>query len=179
MTQSKTSHELLFELRASTVTVAGAERVYALVSDLPRSFEWSPECIGGRWVSGEPGQVGSVFRGDNHRSPDVVAWAPVVRGGWSTESEVVAAEPGRTFRWAMRDSTGRRQDSVWGFDMTRGPTGTVLTHHFRMGALTEGMKGIISGMTDDEQERFFVEWGTKVEGDLAVTVQRVREFLEA
>src|SRR5438094_139272 len=103
----------LFQSRADVHVSATPDEVYAVISDLPRSGEWSPECTGGEWVSGEPATVGAVFRGHNYRPEDVVAWAPVVRGNWSTEAEVVAAEPGRTFRWAMRDSSGAKQESVW------------------------------------------------------------------
>ncbi len=168
-----------FRLRAQTTTTADPERVYRLVSDLTRSAEWSPECTGGAWIHGEPGQVGSVFRGENHRSEDVVAWAPVVRGGWSTESEVVMAEPPRGFQWAMRDKSGHRQDSVWGFEIEPDPAGSRLIHHFRMGALTEGMRGILAGMAEEDRPRFFAEWGAKVESDLTATVHRIKALLEA
>ncbi|HEY4004227.1 MAG TPA: SRPBCC family protein [Pseudonocardia sp.] len=168
----------VFDLRAETRTAAGVDRLYAVVSDLPGSSRWSPECVGGRWLTGRPGVVGSVFEGHNLREPDVVAWAPVVRGTWHTQAEVVAAEPGRTFQWAMRDSAGNRQDSVWGFDIEPAGDATRLVHHFRMGALTEGMRGIVADMSDQEMERFFAEWGAKVEGDLAVTLERIRALVE-
>src|SRR4051812_3824382 len=93
--------EPLFELRSEITVAASPELVYSVVSDLPRSGEWSPECTGGEWVSGTPGTVGAVFRGSNLRPEDVVGWAPLIRGVWHTDSQVVAAEPGRTFRWAM------------------------------------------------------------------------------
>ena len=105
--------KLLFQCRAAVYISAAPDDVYAVVSDLPRSREWSPECLGGTWISGVPGTVGAVFRGENKRAEDVVAWAPVVRGTWTTEAEVVAAEPGRTFGWAMRTTAGRKQESVW------------------------------------------------------------------
>jgi len=111
--------------------------VYAIVTDLTRSAEWSVECIGGQWISGTPGAVGSVFRGNNVRAEDVVAWAPVVRGTWSTESEVVAAEPERLFSWAMRTKAGQRQDSVWSYLLEPTDDGCLLVHHFRMGKATE------------------------------------------
>ncbi|MFF8829508.1 SRPBCC family protein [Streptomyces sp. NPDC015131] len=167
----------LFRSRAEIPLSATAGDVYAVVSDLPRSGEWSPECVGGSWISGEPATVGAVFRGENFREEDVVAWAPVVRGKWITESEVVAAEPGRTFQWAMRDKAGRKQQSVWGFDIEPAPGGCVLVHHFRMDAPTEGIRGITAEMDDTEKERFFTEWGAKVQGDLAATLDRVRAVI--
>nr|BFE58089.1 SRPBCC family protein [Dactylosporangium thailandense] len=168
----------LFESRAEVRVNASPARVYAVVSDLPRSGEWSSECLGGRWVAGAPGTVGAVFRGDNRRAEDVVAWAPVVRGDWSTEAEVVAAEPGRAFRWAMRDSTGAAQDSIWAFELAPDGEGTTLVHHFRMGRPTEGIRKIVSGLDDTARARFFAEWGEKVAGDLADTLQRIRLVIE-
>jgi polyketide cyclase/dehydrase/lipid transport protein len=168
----------LFEVAAQVRVARTPAEVYALVSDLGRSGEWSEECRGGEWAEGEPGAVGSVFRGVNHREPDVVAWAPVVRGGWTTESEVVAAEPGRTFRWAMRDGSGRKQQSVWGFDIEPAGDGSVLTHHFWMGAATEGIRGIIADMDAQARERFFADWAAKLKNDLAATVARIKNVAE-
>src|SRR5262245_46831252 len=92
----------LFEVRVSVPVAAAPAQVYDVVSDLPRSGEWSAERQGGTWVQGAPAAVGAVFRGVNYRAEDVVSWAPVVRGEWRTESEVVTAEPGRRFSWSMR-----------------------------------------------------------------------------
>lgn len=168
----------LFLLAAHTHIAADPAEVYAVVSDLPRSAEWSPECVGGTWIRGEPGTVGAVFRGENLRAADVVGWAPVVRGTWFTESEVVAAEPGRCFGWAMRDSAGARQDSVWGYDIEPAAGGCVLTHRFRMGRATEGIRGITAAMDEPEKLRFLAEWGAKLAADLPVTLERVKRVVE-
>jgi len=168
----------LFSVRAEVWISASPERVYAVVSDLARSSEWSPECTGGRWVTGEPGTVGAVFRGDNRRAENVVSWAPVVRGEWSTESEVIAAEPGRVFRWAMRDSSGNAQDSVWSFEIERADEGCVLVHHFRMGEPTEGIRGITADMSDADRTRFVSDWAAKLERDLQDTVRRIKAVIE-
>jgi hypothetical protein len=169
----------LFELSAQTHVAASPDEVYAVVSNLSRSSEWSPECVGGTWIKGRPAEVGSVFRGENRRAPDVVAWAPVVRGTWFTESEVVAAEPGRTFQWSMRTQAGEKQDSIWAYDVVpAGDGGTVLTHRFRMGRATEGIRGIVADMDDRGRERFFVDWGEKVAADLETTLARIKRVVE-
>lgn len=168
----------IFDLRAEITISASPYDVYAVVCDLPRSSEWSPECTGGEWVSGEPATVGAVFRGSNLRGDDIVPQAPVVRGRWVTESEVVAAEPGRTFRWAMRTRSGQRQESVWAYDIEPRPGGSLLTHHFRMGEPTEGIREIVAGMSTTEQQAFILAWGAKVGEDLAATVRRVKQVVE-
>ncbi|MFD8431007.1 MULTISPECIES: SRPBCC family protein [Streptomyces] len=170
----------LFDIRVETHVARPPEFVYAVVSDLPRCHEWSEECTGGEWSGGEPGTVGAVFLGHNRRAADVVAWAPVVRGAWDTEAEVVAAEPAHRFAWAMRTRAGRAQDSVWGYTLSPAPDGgTALTHHFRMGAPTEGITGITGSMSDDERTAFFTEWTAKVTSDMAATVERLKKAVES
>ena len=45
---------------------APAETVWALVSDLPRMGEWSPENQGGTWLNGATGPApGAIFTGKN------------------------------------------------------------------------------------------------------------------
>ncbi|WP_327284429.1 MULTISPECIES: SRPBCC family protein [unclassified Streptomyces] len=168
----------LFRSRAQIHVSATPAEVYAVVTDLARSGEWSPECLGGEWTTGTPGAVGSVFHGENERSEDVVSWAPVVRGKWSTYAEVVAAEPGRTFQWAMHNSSGEKQDSIWGFSIEADGEGSLLVHHFRMGAATEGITGITAEMDGGEKQQFFTEWGEKVAGDLATTLERIKVVIE-
>ncbi|WP_406141789.1 SRPBCC family protein [Streptomyces sp. NBC_01089] len=168
----------LFELRTHVKVSAAPDDVYAVVSDLPRSGEWSSECLGGEWISGEPATVGAVFSGENLRDEKVVAWAPVVRGKWTTQSEIVAAEPGHTFRWAMRDTSGNRQESVWGFDIEPADGGCTLTHHFRMDKATEGIRGIVAEMDEQQKRRFFTEWGAKVESDMTATLSRVKAVID-
>ncbi|MEV8019180.1 SRPBCC family protein [Streptomyces sp. NPDC086554] len=179
MTNSEVEPATLFQITVRTEVAASAAAAYAVVSDLPRCGAWSTECTGGRWISGQAATVGAVFRGENHRPEDVVAWAPVVRGNWTTEAEVVAAEPGSTFRWAMRDKAGRRQDSVWAFDIEAAGQGCVLVHHFRMGEPTEGIRGITADMDATQRQRFFGDWSAKLDADMAATLQRVKKVIEA
>lgn len=168
----------LFQVSAEAHVTASPDEVYVTVSDLPRSGEWSIECSGGQWISGTPATVGAVFRGENHRPEEVVAWAPVVRGEWTTESEVVEAEPGRIFRWAIRDRAGRRQESVWSFEMRAADHGCVLVHHFWMGRPTEGIRGITAHMDAAEKRTFFSDWSAKLTADITATVQRIKQVIE-
>lgn len=173
-----TTPPALLQAHASIQVQASPDATYALISDLPRSAEWSAECIGGEWISGEPAAAGSVFRGTNERGPGVVSWAPVVRGTWTTEAEIIEAEPPRAFRWAMRNKAGKAQDSVWSFELTSADGGTLLTHRFRMGHATEGIRGIIADMDLDAKVRFFTEWQDKVAADLAATIRRIKDVLD-
>ncbi len=167
-----------FRIDVSIVINAEPEIVFDYVTDLTRSGEWSPECQGGSWLSGPPSRAGSVFGGRNHRRPEVVAWAPVVRGDWDTESEVVESVRPGVFRWAMRNSAGERQQSVWSFTLAPVPGGTELVHAFWMGELTEGMRGILGGLAEEDQHRFIAEWAEKLRDDLGASVSRIKSAIE-
>ncbi|MGZ4597071.1 MAG: SRPBCC family protein [Actinomycetes bacterium] len=66
----------------------GPDEVWALVSDVTRTGEWSPENTGGRWVGGATGPVeGARFVGSNRNG--------IFR--WWTTCTVIASVPGRRF----------------------------------------------------------------------------------
>ena len=169
----------LFSVRSVLPVAASPAHAYALVSDLTRSGEWSPECLGGEWISGLPGRVGSVFQGHNRRSADVVSWAPVTRGEWTTRAEVLAAEPGRLFSWAMLTRDGVRQESVWTFEIEPAAEGSLLTHAFWMGRPTEGISGFTADMDETERARFFTDWSAKIESDLGSTLARIGQIFDS
>jgi len=50
--------------------------VYELIADVTRMVEWSPGSAGAEWLTGEPGTVGSTFRGHNRRP-----WMKWIVGG--------------------------------------------------------------------------------------------------
>lgn len=93
-----------------------ADDLYALVSDVTRMGEWSPENMGGRWIRGAAGPVvGARFRGSNRRG-----WRR-----WSTTCEVVAAEPGR--RFAFDVSVGPIPAARWSYAFESDGDATVVT----------------------------------------------------
>lgn len=76
------------DVSATARIAAPADTLYALVSDVRRMGEWSPENVGGRWLGDATGPaVGARFRGSNRRR-----WRR-----WSTTCTVVTAAPGRSF----------------------------------------------------------------------------------
>lgn len=167
----------LFTLTERIEIAADPAAVYDVVSDLARSGEWSPECRGGTW-SGAPGAVGSVFRGENYRAEDVVGWAPLVRGTWYTEAEVVEADGAHTFRWAMLTHTGATQSSVWGFRVEPAGSGSVLHHEFEMSQATEGIHEIVRDLDEAARARFVTEWGAKLVSDVRQTLARIKRVVE-
>src|ERR1700754_1783756 len=100
------------DLTESIAVEASAGEVYALVSDLPRMSEWSPECTRVTWSSGagavvDAGAVvGARFVGHNR--------VGVVR--WFTFGRVVEADPGRRFVFDI--TFGPIPISLWSYDFT-------------------------------------------------------------
>src|SRR3954453_3417642 len=165
-TDSVIDNSPLFELDARIRVSVSPEKTYSVVSDLTRSKEWSPECMGGEWIEGEPSAVGSGFRGENLRSESGGGWAPLIRGTWYTEARVVAAEPGRTFRWMMLTHAREDQESVWGFDIEDAGEGTSwLGPPFRMGGATAGIHKIVADLDEEARKRFVDDWTAKLEQD--------------
>jgi Polyketide cyclase / dehydrase and lipid transport len=81
---------------ASIVIDAPPEAVYAVVSDVTRTPEYSPEVVSCQWLDGADGpRVGARF----------VARNSVGRGpAWSNRPVVNAAEPGREFAFARTET---------------------------------------------------------------------------
>lgn len=102
---------------------ASPHTVWALVTDLTRMGEFSPENVGGYWVDGAGPAVGAEFRGTNrngHRQ-------------WSTKVRVVECEPDRLFTFDVRTSFGVRV-SRWSYVLTETDTGCRLTENwYRVG----------------------------------------------
>lgn len=93
---------------------APPERVYALVSDITRMGEFSPECRRCRWTGGATGPaVGARFKARNRgrRGPS-----------WFNTPTVVAAEPGREFAF-NRKGPGIGS-YTWRYRFEPTPTGT-------------------------------------------------------
>lgn len=72
---------------------ASADEVWALVSDVRRMGEWSPETFECEWIGGATGPMaGARFRGRNRNG----------KKRWSTVSTVAEAAPGRVFAFEVK-----------------------------------------------------------------------------
>ncbi len=93
---------------------ASPHTVHAVVSDVTRHPEWSPECRRARRLGGgAPGGAGPWLRGWNASG--------ILR--WSRRCRVEVAEPGREFTFLTR---GRPDSTRWSYRIYPGPEGTVL-----------------------------------------------------
>src|SRR5579872_2522301 len=99
---------------------APPERVWAVVADLDRMGEWSPECYRVAWLDGgtSPARPGARFKGWNRYGP--------MR--WTMTCEVKSADPGREVSWA---TTRRGRDLVvWSYRLEPAGDGTDLVESF-------------------------------------------------
>ena len=95
---------------------APADRVWAMVSDLPRMGEWSPENKGGKWLGDATGaRPGAKFRGTNQ----------IGKRKWNTVATVVDADPGR--RFSFRVGTMGIKVAEWGYSIEPTATGCRVT----------------------------------------------------
>ena len=100
-----------------TRTIAATpERLYALISDLPRMGEWSLENNGGKWLRGATGPaIGAKFKGNNSKG----------FRRWSTIATVVVADEGREFSFDVT-AVGMKV-ARWGYRFEAVDGGTKVT----------------------------------------------------
>lgn len=140
---------------------APAEDVYALVADLPRMGEWSPQTTHVVWRGGATGPaVGARFRGDNKHG--------VLR--WSTWGTVTAADPAKEFSFEV--GVGGMPVARWGYRFETLPGGgcrvTEYTEDRRNIFLKKG--SALVGMGDRENMN---------RENMQVTLERLKTAAEA
>ncbi|MDN5916041.1 MAG: DAK2 domain-containing protein [Pseudonocardia sp.] len=139
-----------FSFSDSIVVEATPQAVYDVVSDVTRTGQWSPTCVGCEWDDSDGPRVGAHFTGHN-RKPD---------REWSTTSEVVAADPGRAFAWEVNGGLVR-----WGYEIAPDGTGTRLreTWEFR----------------EAGREFFHQRYGARADDEIAIRVADARSGIPA
>ncbi|MCE1178085.1 MAG: SRPBCC family protein [Micrococcales bacterium] len=95
------------DLEASIDIAAAPGQVWAVVSDIRRTGEWSPECR--RVLLLGPRAVGTPFVGINQRGLVV----------WPTTSTITALEEGRRIAWRVNEN-----GSTWSYTLEPTATGT-------------------------------------------------------
>jgi hypothetical protein len=95
----------------SIVINRSPEEVYALISDVTNMGAWSPMCKACWWDEGQGPRVGAMFTGRNEAGERT----------WETRSEVLAAEQGREFAWAVGEPPTRAR---WGYTLKAVEGGT-------------------------------------------------------
>ncbi len=118
---------------------ASPQRVFELVSDLPRMGEWSPEATGGHWKGSDAGPaVGAKFVGRNRNG-----WRR-----WSTLVTVVEHIPPSTFAFDV--TSGPIRVSRWRYDIEPTDSGCRVTESWEdhRSAVFAGATGLLTGIRD-------------------------------
>lgn len=94
---------------ATVVIDADPATIWALVTDITRMGEWSPEARGGRWLGGARGPAaGARFLGFNRHG---LVW-------WATRCTVVECDAPRRFAFRVAES-----GMTWGWRLEPGEAG--------------------------------------------------------
>lgn len=98
---------------------ASPDAVYAILTDLERISELSPECYKAVWEGGATGPaVGAAFRGYNRN----------VNYEWDAGCVVVAAEPGKEWAFEVPSDDGR--STTWRYVIEPNGSGSRVTESF-------------------------------------------------
>jgi uncharacterized protein YndB with AHSA1/START domain len=127
------------QVSVSRDIAAPAEKVWAMVSDITRMGEWSPENAGGQWLGHASGPaVGAKFRGTNRNG----------KKKWNTVALVTAADPGRAFAFNVTASGLKVAEWRYAFEAT--DTGCRVTETWtdHRGWLVKTMGKPVSGVAD-------------------------------
>jgi uncharacterized protein YndB with AHSA1/START domain len=102
---------------------APPEKVWALVSDVTRIGEFSPETFEARWTRGATGpEVGAHFKGHVRRNG--------VGPTYWTLCRVTRCEPERVFEFVV--GAGDVAVNNWGYRLEPDGDGTLVTEYFRL-----------------------------------------------
>lgn len=105
------------QIEVTRIIDASPDQVYAMVSDLTRMGQFSPENTGGKWLKGATGPaVGAKFEGTN-----AIGWRK-----WKTLAIVTAADPGSLFAFDV--TAAGCKVAGWGFALEPAEGGTKVTH---------------------------------------------------
>ena len=118
---------------------APVEKVWAMVTDLPRMGEWSPENQGGEWADGATAPaVGATFKGKNSNG----------KKNWSTSVKVNALEVERKFSFGLLVFGKNWCD--WVYEIEPTATGCRVTHSWidHRGSVARFLGKVVSGVAD-------------------------------
>lgn len=138
---------------------AAPAAVYALVADLPRMGEWSPENDGGEWQGEPTGGAGDRFVGHNR----------VGDREWSVLCEITVADPPKKYEWVTRPDIGPCVRWTYCFEPTK--TGTRVTETWDVMQLPPSLVGRTQEQLDQRAEA--------VERGMVTTLHNMKAHLEA
>jgi len=127
------------QVSVTTEIAAPADRVWAMVADVTRMGEWSPENVGATWKRGATGpRPGATFRGRNRNGDK----------RWTSVGTIIDAQPGRLL--AFRVTAGGLKVAEWRYAFETTDTGCRVTETWidQRGRLVKALGKPVSGVGD-------------------------------
>lgn len=147
---------------------ATPEALYALVSDVTRMGDWSPECRGADWIApADAPAVGAQFHGHNERADNE----------WTTPNTVLVADVGREFAWVV--GTPDFQVCHWRFVFRRLDEGTEVTEAFELGTENVGFTSSVLQAHESERAALVEARRGQLVQDMRDTLARLKAVAEA
>jgi hypothetical protein len=150
---------------------------WALVCDVERIGEFSPECVAAWWVPGYPAHaMGGRFEGRNR----VAEPEPADGGGdWIRPCEVAAYDPPREFAWVVGDRFDGTPAARWAFRVLDDPAGCRIRQEFRH--VPDGLSGLrLHAQAHPEQAAYLIAARQQdLRRAMAMTLQRMSVVLSA
>jgi uncharacterized protein YndB with AHSA1/START domain len=118
---------------------APADQLWAMVSDVTRMGEWSPENEGGTWLGSATGpKPGAKFRGANRNG----------KRTWKTVATVVDSDPGR--RFSFRVTAMGLKVAEWSYTFEPAATGCRVTETWvdQRNRIVKALGKPVSGVAD-------------------------------
>jgi ligand-binding SRPBCC domain-containing protein len=126
-------------LRVQRTIRAAPDEAWALISDITRMGEWSPETTGAVWKRGaKTPALGARFKGTNQLGAKT----------WSSTCTVTGCEPGR--RFAFDVSIGPFSVAEWAYEFEPTEDGCLVSELWqdRRGGLVTWLSPVITGTRD-------------------------------
>jgi uncharacterized protein YndB with AHSA1/START domain len=142
---------------------ASPETIYALVSDVTRTPEFSPEIVEVRWLDGATGPtVGARFKARN-KMPN--------RPTFSNKPVVTVVEPPTTFAFSRTEPFGGTVE--WRYDFTADGDGTFVTESYTVTKPVSRIGWFIIGTLFGRKDR-----QTDLRAGMTTTLERLRVVAE-
>jgi|ERR1017187_1939740 hypothetical protein len=146
----------------ATISVdASPEAIWAVISDVTRTGEWSGECQGGIWVGDATAPAPGVrFRGRNRRG----------RFRWTRLNEVIEAQPPRTLVWRTLRRAPYPDSVEWRLTLAQEGDTTRVDESFQVLKLPRVMEASLWLLMPSHRDRT---------SDLAEDLNRLKALVES
>jgi Polyketide cyclase / dehydrase and lipid transport len=142
---------------------ARPEDIYALVADVTRTPEFSPEILECTWLDGATGPaVGARFKARN-KVPN--------RPSWNNKPVVTVVEPGRQFSFARTEPFGGTVE--WSYQFEPDGDGTLVIESYAVTKKLSPVGWFVIGVLFARKDRH-----SDLRTGMEQTLQRIREAVE-